>query len=238
MPRQLLLLSTTSVHGSSFMEYCIDEIAVHFSGVKEILFVPYARPSGISHDEYTDLVRNKLSDVGIGVKGVHELENPKSELQNYEGIYIGGGNTFLLLKQLYENHLVEKIRNLVMSGKLCYMGSSAGTNVACQTISNTNDMPIVYPPSFNALSLVPFNINPHYLDPDPNSKHKGETRETRINEFHYQESYPVLGLREGSFLKISGNQIELGGDLKMRLFQKGKEAVEMGPEEDFSFLLS
>ena len=220
------------------MEYCLDDIKAHFSGLNKIVFVPFARPSGISHDEYTKLVRDKLVPNGIDVTGIHELDDPKNQLSDFGGIYIGGGNTFLLLKSLYEHDLVEAIRERVLGKQMRYMGSSAGTNVACVAINNTNDMPIVYPPSFEALNLIPFNINPHYLDPDPNSTHKGETRETRINEFHTQSMIPVVGLREGSFLKIEGDKIALKGPHTARVFQSGKDPVELSPSDDFSFLLS
>jgi len=238
MARNLLLLSTTTIHGSAFMEYCLDVIADHFNHTDKVLFIPYARPSGISHDEYTDMVSEKMALIGKEVKGIHEFPNPKDAIEQYEAVYIGGGNTFLLLKELYEHDLVPAIRKKVLSRGMRYMGSSAGTNVACKAINNTNDMPIVYPPSFDALELVPFNINPHYLDPDPNSKHKGETRETRINEFHFQSDIPVVGLREGSWLKIEGDDIKLGGDFTARIFQKGKEVMELASDADFSFLLS
>ncbi len=238
MSRSLLLLSTSTIHGSSFLEYCLDDVKSHFAGIEEILFIPYARPSGISHNEYTNIVRSKLKDINIDVKGIHEFDDPVKAVKSYRGVYIGGGNTFVLLKMLYENNLVGAIRDQVNSGHLKYMGSSAGTNVACKSINNTNDMPVVYPPSFEALGLVPFNINPHYLDPDPNSTHKGETRETRINEFHFQQDVPVLGLREGSGLKIEGDEISLTGNLSARLFRKGKEPLEMSTKDDFSFLLS
>lgn len=238
MSRDLLLLSTTTVYGSSFMDYCIDDVADHFQGLKEIAFVPYARPGGISHDEYTNIVQNRLKKIGIEVKGVHELENPKDSISSFGAVYIGGGNTFLLLKDLYSSGLIESVRKEVLNNGMKYMGSSAGTNVACKAINNTNDMPIVYPPSFEALGLIPFNINPHYLDPDPNSKHKGETRETRINEFHFQSSIPVVGLREGSLLKIDDNKVSIGGKLPVRLFTKGNAPKEIAPEEDLSFLLS
>lgn len=237
MKRDLLLLSTTTIHGSSFLEYCLDEVVDHFSDQKEILFVPYARPSGISHDEYTELVKSKLASRNIVVKGIHEYTNPSKALRDFGGIYIGGGNTFLLLKELYHQHLIEAIRSAVFVDGMKYMGSSAGTNVACKTINNTNDMPVVYPPSFDAIGLIPFNINPHYLDPDPHSKHKGETRETRINEFHFQSEIPVLGLREGSWLRIMDNEIELKGRLTARLFQRGRDAVELNPGDDLTFLL-
>ena len=238
MARNLLLLSTTTVHGSAFMEYCLNVIADHFDHTDKVLFIPYARPSGISHDEYTSMVSEKMAMIGKEVKGIHEFSNPKEAIEKYNAVYIGGGNTFLLLKELYKNDLIIPIRKKVSSGEMRYMGSSAGTNVACMAINNTNDMPIVYPPSFDALQLIPFNINPHYLDPDPSSTHKGETRETRINEFHYQSDIPVVGLREGSWFKIVGDKIELGGIHSARIFQKGKDALELASDADFSFLLS
>ena len=123
----LLLLSTSTIHGSEFLDYCLDEVRQHFNGLSEILFVPYARPSGISHDKYTETVANKFREIGINVKGLHEFENARSVLKDYKGIYIGGGNTFLLLKKLYELDLIESIRSLVQEGALKYMGSSAGT---------------------------------------------------------------------------------------------------------------
>lgn len=234
----LLLLSTSTIHGSGFLEYCLDEVKDHFHGMEEVLFIPYARPGGISHKEYTELVRDKLESVGYSVRGIHEFGDPVKALSDFEGVYVGGGNTFLLLKTLYENNLIEAIRNGVMNRGIKYMGSSAGTNVACAAINNTNDMPIVYPPSFEALKLIPFNINPHYLDPDPNSTHRGETRETRIREFHFQSQIPVVGLREGSFLKIEGNEIELWGKLSARIFKAEQEPIEVQPGTDLGFLLS
>ena len=238
MSRNLLLLSTTTIHGSRFLEYCLPTVKEHFENLNEILFVPYARPSGISYDEYTALVRDKLKEINLSVTGVHELTDIKTQIKQFKGIYIGGGNTFLLLKELYNQDLMDIIRQRVLDGEMRYMGSSAGTNVACMAINNTNDMPIVYPPSFEALALVPFNINPHFLDPDPKSTHRGETRETRINEFHHVSSIPVVGLREGSWLSVKGDAIKLGGTLTARMFQKGKDPVEMGTKDDFSFLLS
>jgi len=219
------------------MDYCIEEVKAHFKGLQEILFIPYARPSGISLDEYTRIVRERLDKINLKVKGIHEFENPLKALDDFSGIYIGGGNTFLLIKSLYENELMQGIRDRVEDGRMKYMGSSAGTNVACKTVNNTNDMPIVYPPSFEGLSLVPFNINPHYLDPDPTSKHKGETRETRINEFHFQSPITVVGLREGSWFKLKDGDLSLGGNHSARVFRAGQDTTEMSPEADFNFLM-
>ena len=217
------------------MEYLLDEVKNFFTEAEEILFIPYARPGGISFDEYTEAPRKAFAKIGLSVKGIHEFENPAEAVANAKGIFTGGGNTFLLLKTLYENGLIEPLRQAVKNGTP-YMGSSAGSNITGLTIGTSNDMPIVYPPSFDALQLVPFNINPHYLDPIPDTKHQGETRETRINEFHFQNEQPVIGLREGSWLRLQNSKLELKGELTAPLFEKGKDAreVEVG---DVSFLL-
>lgn len=222
---KLLIASTSTVHGSGYLEYIIDD-AVRFLDVNEIIFIPYARPSGVTYDEYTEVPRKAFAERGINVKGLHEFDNTKEALRNAKAIFTGGGNTFLLLKTLYELDLVSTLRQVIGRG-IPYMGSSAGSNITGLTIGTTNDMPIVYPPSFEALRFLPFNLNPHYLDPDPNSTHKGETRETRIKEFHKFNSQAVLGLREGSWLEVQNGNIELKGDLTARLFQQDKEAVEV-----------
>lgn len=224
---KLLLASTSTIHGSGYLEYILDE-AVEFLDAKEILFIPYARPSGISYDEYTELPRKAFAQKNIKVKGIHEFEKPKAAIENAKAIFVGGGNTFLLLKTLYDLELMDVLRKVVAIGTP-YMGSSAGSNITGLSIGTTNDMPIVYPPSFNALGFLPFNINPHYLDPDPNSTHKGETRETRIKEFHHFNSQLVLGLREGSWLEIENGEIELKGNLTARLFQAEEKPVELDP---------
>lgn len=222
---RLLVISTSTIYGSGYLEYIKEEV-VDFLKTDELLFVPFARPSGISHDAYTENVEKALQPFGINVTGLHTHSNPVEAVRNAKAIFIGGGNTFLLLKTLYELGLVEAIREAVASG-IPYMGSSAGSNMTGLTIGTTNDMPIVYPPSFNALQFLPFNINPHYLDPDPNSTHKGETRETRINEFHKFNSQTVIGLREGSWLRVENGQIELKGTLKARIFKPNVEATEI-----------
>src|SRR5690606_15999867 len=221
----LLIASTSTVYGSGYLEYILDE-AVQFLNTDEILFIPYARPSGVSFDEYTESPRKAFAAKGISVKGLHEFDNLQEAILQAKAIFTGGGNTFLLLKSLYELDLIDALRVGVNSGTP-YMGSSAGSNITGLTIGTTNDMPIVYPPTFEALGFLPFNLNPHYLDPDLNSKHKGETRETRIKEFHQFNSQAVLGLREGSWLEVQNGKILLKGDLTARLFQQGKEAVEI-----------
>lgn len=222
---RLLVISTSTIHGSGYLEYIREEI-LDFLQTDELLFIPYARPSGITHDEYTQSVKDALNPFGINVSGVHTYADPKEAVKEAKAIFIGGGNTFLLLKTLYELGLVETLRDVVANGTP-YMGSSAGSNMTGLTIGTTNDMPIVYPPSFDALQFLPFNINPHYLDPDPNSTHKGETRETRINEFHKFNTQTVIGLREGSWLKVEGGVIELKGELKARIFKPNQLPTEI-----------
>lgn len=235
--KKLCIASTSTVHGKAYLEYILPELSQFFKGVQEVLFIPYARPSGISHDEYTERAQVGFEKINIRLKGIHEFKNPYAAINNAQGIFTGGGNTFLLLKELYEQKLISSIKNVVENG-IPYFGTSAGSNITGLTIQNTNDMPIVYPPSFNAFGFINFNLNPHYLDPDPTSTHMGETRETRINEFHTLNKTPVLGLREGSWLNVKGNKMLLKGELNARLFQQGKTPTELPPESDLSFLMN
>lgn len=181
-----------------------------------MLFVPYAL---IDHDKYTATVSCALTPWGYKVEGLHTKEDPIKAIASAEAIFVGGGNTFVLLKTLYEKNLVEAIRERVLQQGIPYMGSSAGTNVATRSINTTNDMPVVYPPTFEALKLVPFNINPHYLETDPNTQHKGETRDERLNEYLEYAKLPVLGLREGTALLVEGDKATLVGDKKAKLFR-------------------
>ncbi len=224
--KKLLLASTSTVYGGTYLSYLKDELADFFSETAEILFVPYARPSGVSHDDYTEVARTFFAQLGKKVVGLHTFDNPKQAVQQAEAIFTGGGNTFVLVNALYQLDIMDTMREVVLKGTP-YMGTSAGSNIAGQTMQTTNDMPIVYPPSFRTLGLIPFNINPHYLDPDPYSKHKGETRETRIKEFHVFNDTPVIGLREGSWLRVVGEELTLKGELTARLFRKNKEAEEI-----------
>ncbi len=231
----LLIVSTSRLHNSGYMDYLLDEVKDFFSGKEEIIFIPYAQAGGISLEEYTEFPRKAFAKIGLRVKGIHEFQDPIQAILEAGGIFTGGGNTFLLLKALYDKGLIEPLRKAIRHGT-SYMGSSAGSNIAGLTIGTSNDMPIVYPPSFNALGLVPFNVNPHYQDPDLNSSHQGETREMRIKEFHFQNDQPVIGLREGSWLRLQDQKLLLKGDLSARVFRKGQEAVEVEPG-DQSFLL-
>ncbi|WP_147678526.1 dipeptidase PepE [Algibacter pacificus] len=233
--QQITIASTSTVHGSGYLEYILDYLNEFFKNAETILFIPYARPGGISHDTYTKTVEKAFLKINKTVTGIHTHQNPVEAIKQAEAIFVGGGNTFVLTNQLYKNNLIKPLQTAIKTGTP-YLGTSAGSNICGLTIKNTNDMPIIYPPSFNALALVPFNINPHYLDPEPNSTHMGETRETRIKEFHNFNTNPVIGLREGSWLAVSRNSITLKGNLTARIFEYNKTPYEVAPETELNHL--
>ena len=233
--KKLLIASTSTIHGGDYLDYLMPELQRFFKDCKTLLFIPYARPGGISHDVYTEKVRLVFSKINIEVKGIHEFASAVEALTTAEAIFTGGGNTFLLVAQLYKFKAMDVLANVVKGGTP-YLGTSAGSNIVGLTMQTTNDMPIIYPPSFQTLGLIPFNLNPHYLDADTNSTHMGETRETRIKEFHQFNSLPVLGLREGSWLEVLGSKITLKGTLSARLFRQNHDAVELEKESDLSDL--
>ncbi len=224
--KKMIIASTSTVHGKEYLAYLLDDLSSFFKGVSELLFIPYARPGGIRYEEYTAIVQKGLSSLNIKVRGVHEYNNPIDAVKKAQAIFIGGGNTFELVSQLYANDMMPVIKQVVENGTP-YLGTSAGSNITGISMKTTNDMPIVYPPSFKTLGLIHFNLNPHYLDPDPNSTHMGETRETRIKEFHQFNKTPVLGLREGSWLEVKARKITLRGDLTARLFLKDELPTEI-----------
>jgi dipeptidase E len=233
--KNIIIASTSTLHGGDYLDYLLPELQTFFSNVKELLFIPYARPSGISHDDYTKKVSEAFGKINILVKGIHEFENPVEAIENAEGIFTGGGNTFLLVSQLYKNNVIDALEKVVKNGTP-YLGTSAGSNICGLTMNTTNDMPIVYPPSFRTLGFVSFNINPHYLDPIEGSTHMGETRETRINEFHHFNPQPVVGLREGSWLEVKGDSILLKGTLTARIFKRNEKPIEVEPETELNDL--
>jgi dipeptidase E len=233
--RNIIIASTSTLHGSDYLDYILPELKLHFENCKTILFIPFARPSGIPHEEYTKKVSLAFAKIGKEVKGIHEFEDYIGAIINAEGIFTGGGNTFLLVAQLYKYNVMQVLADAVKNGTP-YLGTSAGSNICGLTMQTTNDMPIIYPPSFKTLGLIPFNLNPHYLDSETQSKHMGETRETRISEFHSFYSIPVVGLREGSWLEVKGDTIILKGKLSARLFRQNQNPVEMENESDLSFL--
>lgn len=230
-----LLASTSTLYNQEYLEYLLPQLKEHFKNCEYVLFIPYARPGGISLENYTENAAKAFSKVDIELKGSNEFNNAAEAVRQAPGIFTGGGNTFLLVSELYRNKVMDELRKAIQNGTL-YLGTSAGTNIGGLSMQTTNDMPIVYPPSFKTLGIVPFNINPHYLDPDPNSKHKGETRETRIKEFHSLNSQPVVGLREGSWLELRDNKITLKGELNARIFRKDQVPYEVETETDLSDL--
>ena len=233
--KNIIIASTSTVHGSGYLEYLLDDLKVFFKSVETILFIPYARPGGISYEAYTEKTKTAFSKIEKQIKGIHEYENPNDAVKNADAIFVGGGNTFVLVSQLYKNDLINDLKTSILNGTP-YLGTSAGSNICGLTMNTTNDMPIVYPPSFKTLGFVPFNINPHYLDPDTSSKHMGETREIRLKEFHKFNSQPVIGIREGSWLQVKNNSIILKGNLTARVFEYNKAPYETTPETELNGL--
>ncbi|RFU82757.1 dipeptidase PepE [Streptomyces triticagri] len=230
----LLLLSNSTQHGRVYLAHALDTVTGFLSAGARLAFVPYALAD---HDAYTAKVREALTDSGIAVHGVHEDGDPLAALARADAVFVGGGNSFRLLKALYGTGLRDALIAAARDG-LPYMGASAGTNMAAPTLRTTNDMPIVQPPSFETLGLVPFQINPHYLDPDPASTHKGETREERLTEFLEENDVPVLALREGSWLRVQGDRATLGGTRPARLFTRPTPPRELPAGSDLSELLT
>lgn len=223
--RRLLLLSTSTLHGSGYLDYAMDELADFLGTIERLLFVPFALADRAS---YVARVRARFALAGYAVDGLQENGDPRHAIDHADAIFVGGGNTFRLLKALQDLRLLDSIRQRVADG-MAYIGSSAGSNIAAPTIKTTNDMPIVEPRSFKSLGLVSFQINPHYLDPDPQSTHMGETREARILQFLEENNTPVIGLREGACLRIEGGACELRGAHGARLFRHGQVPAELSP---------
>lgn len=233
--KNIIIASSSSIYGGDYLEYLLDELVVFFKTTSEILFIPYARPSGISYNEYTNIANNTFKKINKKIIGIHNFKDQKKAIIESKGIFIGGGNTFVLLNQLYKNNLINTLKATINNGTP-YLGSSAGSNICGLTIKTTNDMPIVYPPSFNALKLVPFNINPHYQETNSNNKHMGETRTTRIKEFHKFNTPPVIGLREGSWLSVKDKSILLKGKTTAKIFEHNKTPYEVQPETELNHI--
>ncbi len=222
---KLLLASSSVVHGTGYLEHCADALREHYAGARRVLFVPFA--VGDVSDR-RGIVEDRFRSLGLEVDWLGADAGARHAVLSAEAVFVSGGNTFRLLATLYELDLVDHLRSRVLEG-LPYAGASAGSNLACPTIRTTNDMPIVQPPTFAALDLVPFQINAHYIDADPTSTHQGETREQRIREFHEENTTPVVGLREGSWLEVQGDEIELRGTAGARVFMRGAEPFELVP---------
>jgi dipeptidase E len=227
--RRLLLVSTSTTHGTAYLEHCGPQVLnlFHGAGVEHILFVPFALHD---RDAYAARAEAAFLEMGLGLESIHRAADPISAIEKANGLFIGGGNTFRLLKSLYDHELIEPIRRRVLAG-MPYLGTSAGSNVACPSIKTTNDMPIVRPPSFAGLALVPFQINPHYIDPDLDSTHMGETRDTRIREFHEENETAVVALREGAMLEIEDLRITLRGSPGGKIFLRGQDPKEVAEGE-------
>lgn len=227
MSRRLLLASNSTPHGAAVLSHLEPAMRIHFAGASRIGFIGFAKGDTAA---YAARVRPAFDVLGVELVDLAD----HTSLDGFDGVYVGGGNTFLLVKRLYESGWMERLRAAAWSG-FPYMGASAGTNIACPTLCTTNDMPIVQPPSFDTLGLVPFQINPHYLDPDPRSTHQGETREQRIAEYHEHNDRTVIGLREGSWLEVTSDAMTLHGPHTARLFRP--DGVEEAAPGDLSALL-
>jgi len=225
MARRLVLISTSTVFGTRYLEHAFPELRDTLGGARRVLFIPYALRD---RDAYAAKVRAAFEEMGYGLDSLHEALDPRQAVETAEAVFCGGGNTFRLLKALQELDLLPLVRRRVAEG-MVYSGASAGSNLAGPTIRTTNDMPIVQPLSLDALGLVSFQINPHYLDPAPGSTHMGETRETRILEFHEENEAPVVGLREGAILRVEGESVLLKGVAGARIFRRGEDPVEVVP---------
>jgi dipeptidase E len=229
----LLLISNSTQHGSGFLDHAENEIRDFVGGRTQVVFIPYALRD---RRTYATRVEARLREMGLSVTSVHDVSNMARAVCEAEVIFVGGGNTFRLLKGLYDDDLVEPIRGAVSDGAL-YIGSSAGSIVACPSLKTTKDIPVVQPRSFEALNLVPFQISPHYLDPDPTSTHMGETQEERIEQFLEENEVPVVGLREGSMLRVQNGGVVLKGPNGARLFCRHRNAVEAHAGADLGQVL-
>jgi dipeptidase E len=234
-----VLLGSGGFRTPERVAFIAKQMQAFFGRIKRILFVPYA---GGDYDKYVKMMRQRGLDAGYRLEGIHRVTDPVAAVHKAQAIYVGGGNTFRLLAALYDRGLLEPIRQRVLAG-LPYLGVSAGSNVACPTIKTTNDMPITTPPSFDALGLVPFQINPHYFTGQTHVKvddgyheHFGETRDDRLREFHEMNDTPVVGLWEAGTLWVEGGQVALDG-ARARIFRKGQPAVDVEPGTDLASLL-
>jgi len=234
MTKRILLISNSTLYGSGYLDHAEAEIRSFLGDLKRVLFVPFALHD---RDTYAATAKQRFAKMGYELSSIHTADDPGQAVNETDAVFIGGGNTFRLLKALYDFALLGPIRDRVAAG-MPYIGSSAGSNVAGPTIRTTNDMPIVQPPSFEALGLVSFQINPHYLDPDPDSKHMGETREERILQFLEENDTPVAGLREGAMLRIENGETILRGSTGARIFRKGLDPIETLPGAQISAFLT
>jgi dipeptidase E len=234
--RRLLLLSNSKNYQEQYLGHAGAAIKAFLGAqIKELLFIPYAGVR-LTYDEYAAKVGERFQEFGYQISSIDKAGNAQDAVKSAPAMVVGGGNTFQLLRSLYQHDLIDAMRARVAEG-MPYIGWSAGANIACPTIKTTNDMPIVEPPSFNALNLVPFQINPHFTEEHPVG-HQGETRADRIAEFNeLNPNIYVVGLREGSMLRIEADSIKLLGDKDARIFIQGREAANYAPADALQFLL-
>jgi dipeptidase E len=222
---RLLLISTSTVYGTGYLDHAEQEIRNTMGAARRVIFIPYALAD---HAAYASKAVSRFENMGFECRSIDQYPDGVRALDETDAVFVGGGNTFRLLKALHGLGLVEAIRRRVGQGMI-YMGASAGSNVACPTIRTTNDMPIVEPPTLGALHLFPYQINPHYVDPDPDSRHMGETREERLLQYLEENETPVIGLREGAILCVSDGRIQLRGMSGARVFRRGNAPQELAP---------
>lgn len=232
--KKLLLISNSISKNGEYLNHCFYAIKKIIGKRKKIVYIPYALANW---NKCEDFVRQRFTKANLNIRSIHHDRDQKKSIMGAEVVFVGGGNTFRLLKRLQDLDLLEVIKTQVKKGKLVYIGASAGSNLACPTIMTTNDMPIDEVKNLNALSLVPFQINPHYIDPERDQKHRMETRDERINQFHEENNTPVIGLREGSFLLLEKGNLTLSGDTGARLFEKGKKSRDLQQKQLLNFLL-
>src|SRR6266576_5917117 len=231
--KRLLLISNSTLHGRGYLDHAEKEILDLVADRRSVLFIPYALRD---RRAYVEKARQRFHEMGLSLTSIHDVSNKPRAIDEADVIFVGGGNTFRLLKGLHDDNLLGPIRRRVAAG-MPYIGSSAGSIVACPTLKTTKDMPVVQPPSFEALGLVPFQISPHYLDPDPSSIHRGETQEERIMQFLEENEESVVGLREGSILRVQDGMVVLKGTKTARIFRRGDEPLEAAPGTDLCPLL-
>jgi dipeptidase E len=232
MPR-ILLISSSVCHPTEYLDHAERELRDFLGAVRRVLFLPWAL---FDRDSFADKVGERFGRMGYEIESAHRAASPARAIEDAQAVFVGGGNTFRLLKALYDLELIVPLRRRAFES-MPYIGSSAGSNVAGATIGTTNDMPIVEPPSFAALGLVPFNLNPHYVEADPASTHKGETREERIAQFHEENDIPVVALAEGAMLRAEGSVAWLAGAAGGRLFRRGEAARDLSPGERLDYPL-
>lgn len=234
MTRRILLVSSSVCHPTGYLDHAEAEIQDLLGAVRRVLFLPWALHD---RDAYAKKVGERFGRMGYAVESAHRLSNAASGVEDADAVFVGGGNTFRLLKWMYALDLIAPLRRRAFAG-MPYVGSSAGSNVAGSTIRTTNDMPIVEPPSFDALGLVPFNLNPHYLDSDPASTHKGESRDERITQFLEENEVSVVALREGAMLRVEGETVTVRGSGGGRLFRRGQATADLSTGDRIDYLLA